>query len=108
MSLRSSQASTRSCRARIELMFQVARRIPPIVPDPLMVRAMDTVDPTAARPRVAIVVTGSELLTGTISDGNGPWLARQLTNLGLQVGRILVVGDRPGDLSWVLDDVAGY
>jgi nicotinamide-nucleotide amidase len=69
---------------------------------------MDTVDPTAARPRVAIVVTGSELLTGTISDGNGPWLARQLTDLGLQVGRILVVGDRPGDLAGVLDDVAGY
>jgi len=33
------------------------------------------------RPRAAIVVTGSELLTGTISDANGPWLARRLTDL---------------------------
>lgn len=67
---------------------------------------MDTVDPTAARPRAAIVVTGSELLTGTIADRNGPWLARQLTDRGFQVGRLVVVGDRPADLLDALDHAA--
>ncbi len=69
---------------------------------------MDTVDPTAGRrPRAAIVVTGSELLTGTIADANGPWLARALTGLGLQVDRIQVVGDRPADLLDALSAAAG-
>lgn len=67
---------------------------------------MDTVDSTVPRPRAAIVVTGSELLTGTIADANGPWLARRLTDLGLQVTRLLVVGDRPADLMDALDQVA--
>ena len=58
------------------------------------------------RPRAAIVVTGSELLTGTISDANGPWLARRLTDLGFEVGRLVVVGDRPADLVDALDQVA--
>lgn len=67
---------------------------------------MDTVDTAAARPRAAIVVTGSELLTGTIADRNGPWLARQLTDRGFQVGQLVVVGDRPADLLDALDHVA--
>jgi nicotinamide-nucleotide amidase len=67
---------------------------------------MDTVEPTSARPRAAIVVTGSELLTGTIADRNGPWLANQLTDLGFQVGQLFVVGDRPVDLADALAYVA--
>ena len=59
-----------------------------------------------SRPRAAIVVTGSELLTGTIADANGPWLARRLTDLGFQVGQLRVVGDRPDDLLAALADVA--
>lgn len=58
------------------------------------------------RPRAAIVVTGTELLTGTIADANGPWLARQLTDLGFQVGELVVVGDRPTDLMDALARVA--
>jgi nicotinamide-nucleotide amidase len=50
------------------------------------------------RPRAAVVVTGSELLTGVIADGNGPWVARELSNLGFEVVHVLVVGDRPEDL----------
>lgn len=53
------------------------------------------------------MVTGSELLTGTIPDANGPWLARALTGLGLQVERIQVVGDRPADLVDALTAAAG-
>ncbi|WP_246632660.1 competence/damage-inducible protein A [Pseudonocardia nigra] len=54
------------------------------------------------RPRAAVVVTGSELLTGAISDRNGPWLARELGGLGFEVAHVLVVGDRPADLAGAL------
>lgn len=57
---------------------------------------------SGARPRAAIVVTGSELLTGTISDRNGPWLAAELSRLGLEVAQLQIVGDRPDDLDAAL------
>ena len=49
-----------------------------------------------------IVVTGTEVLTGTISDANGPWLSEQLAELGIDVAHILIVGDRPDDLEAAL------
>src|SRR3954463_16718255 len=48
--------------------------------------------------RAGIVVTGTEVLTGRVSDRNGPWLAEQLRLLGVDVGHVVVVGDRPDDL----------
>jgi nicotinamide-nucleotide amidase len=48
--------------------------------------------------RAGVVVTGTEVLTGRVTDRNGPWLAEQLRGLGVDVGRIVVVGDRPDDL----------
>lgn len=54
------------------------------------------------RPRAAVVVTGSELLTGVISDRNGPWLAHELSELGFEVAHVQLVGDRPGDLGRAL------
>jgi nicotinamide-nucleotide amidase len=48
--------------------------------------------------RAGIVVTGTEVLTGRVSDRNGPWLAEQLRTLGVDVGQVIVVGDRPDDL----------
>jgi competence/damage-inducible protein CinA-like protein len=51
------------------------------------------------RPRAAVIVTGSELLTGAISDRNGPWLARELAALGFEVAHVQVVGDRADDLT---------
>ena len=44
------------------------------------------------------MVTGSELLTGAITDRNGPWLSRELGELGFEVAHLLLVGDRPDDL----------
>lgn len=61
----------------------------------------------AARPRAAVVVTGSELLTGAISDRNGPWVAQALGELGFEVSHVLVVGDRPADLADALQFVRG-
>ena len=50
------------------------------------------------RPRAAIVVTGSELVRGDRSDLNGPFLARELVSLGLEPGRITIVGDGRDEL----------
>jgi nicotinamide-nucleotide amidase len=58
------------------------------------------------RPRAAVVVTGSELLTGVISDRNGPFLATELGRRGFEVAHLLVVGDRPDDLTAALNFVA--
>ena len=51
------------------------------------------------RPRAVVVVTGSELVRGERRDENGPFLAAELVRLGLDVGRIVIVGDRPEELS---------
>jgi nicotinamide-nucleotide amidase len=48
--------------------------------------------------RAGIVVTGTEVLTGRVSDRNGPWLSDQLLELGVDVIAIAVVGDRPEDI----------
>ena len=48
--------------------------------------------------RAGIVVTGTEVLTGRVSDRNGPWLSERLLELGVDVVGIAVVGDRPGDI----------
>ena len=49
--------------------------------------------------RADIVVTGTEVLTGRVTDRNGPWLAEELRRCGVDVGRVVVVGDRPQDLA---------
>lgn len=52
--------------------------------------------------RAGIVVTGTEVLTGRISDANGPWLSERLAEFGVEVAHILVVADRPEDLEAAL------
>jgi nicotinamide-nucleotide amidase len=52
--------------------------------------------------RAGIVVTGTEVLTGRISDSNGPWVSERLAELGVEVAHILVVADRPDDLDAAL------
>lgn len=59
------------------------------------------------RPRAAVVVTGSELLAGTITDRNGPWVAERLGALGFAVSHVLVVGDEAADLREALEFVRG-
>ncbi len=54
------------------------------------------------RPRVAIVVTGSELVRGERTDLNGPFYAREALLLGLQPAQISIVGDDPGELETAL------
>jgi len=52
--------------------------------------------------RAGIVVTGTEVLTGRISDRNGPWISERLEEVGVDVAHIVTVGDRPDDLEAAL------
>lgn len=54
-------------------------------------------------PRAAVVITGTEVLGGWVSDANGPWLARRLGALGVEHVSTTVVGDRPEDLRAALE-----
>ena len=53
-------------------------------------------------PRVVVLVTGSELVRGDRRDANGPFLAAELSRLGLEPSRVTIVGDRAEDLSSAL------
>jgi nicotinamide-nucleotide amidase len=57
--------------------------------------------------RAGIVVTGTEVLTGRVTDRNGPWLAERLRELGVDVAHNIVVGDRPDDVRDALGWLAG-
>jgi len=52
--------------------------------------------------RAGIVVTGTEVITGRISDSNGPWVSERLAERGVEVAHIHVVADRPDDLEATL------
>jgi nicotinamide-nucleotide amidase len=48
--------------------------------------------------RAGIVVTGTEVLTGRVTDRNGPWVADRLLELGVELAHITICGDRAGDI----------
>jgi competence/damage-inducible protein CinA-like protein len=52
--------------------------------------------------RAGIVVTGTEVLSGRVSDRNGPWLSDRLNELGVDHAYTVVVGDRPEDMGRAL------
>jgi nicotinamide-nucleotide amidase len=52
--------------------------------------------------RAGILVTGTEVLSGYVTDRNGPWISEQLAGLGVEVEEITVVGDRQEDLEGAL------
>ena len=45
--------------------------------------------------RAGILVTGTEVLSGRVSDRNGPWLSERLRELGVDLIHHTIVGDRP-------------
>jgi nicotinamide-nucleotide amidase len=53
--------------------------------------------------RAAIVVTGTEVLSGRVQDRNGPWLSERLRELGIDLAHITIVGDRPADMRAALE-----
>jgi nicotinamide-nucleotide amidase len=54
------------------------------------------------RPRAVVVVTGSELVRGERTDRNGPFLAAEAMQHGLEPARITIVGDGPIELEAAL------
>jgi nicotinamide-nucleotide amidase len=52
--------------------------------------------------RAGILVTGTEVLSGYVTDRNGPWISERLADLGVEVAQMLVVGDRAEDLESAL------
>lgn len=57
--------------------------------------------------RAGIVITGTEVLTGRVTDRNGPWLADRLLELGIELAHIAICGDRPADIAAALRFLAG-
>ena len=60
-----------------------------------------------SRPTAAILLTGSELLRGVISDRNASYLADRLESIGFEMRRTLMVGDPLDDIEQGLRDLAG-
>jgi nicotinamide-nucleotide amidase len=58
--------------------------------------------PDRVSARAGIVVTGTEVLTGRVTDRNGPWLSEELRALGVDHAYTLVVGDRREDMEQAL------
>ncbi|QTJ68404.1 competence/damage-inducible protein A [Rhodococcus sp. ZPP] len=56
--------------------------------------------------RAGVVVTGTEVLAGRVTDKNGPWVAQRLLEMGVDVAHITVCGDRPDDLTAQLQFLA--
>lgn len=56
-------------------------------------------DPGRGPRSAAVVVVGDEILSGEVVDQNTPFLTRRLWELGIQVERILVLGDREDRLA---------
>ena len=48
--------------------------------------------------RAGILVTGTEVLTGRVTDRNGPWVADRLLELGVELAHITICGDRSADI----------
>lgn len=59
-----------------------------------------------SHPRAGILITGTEVLTGIISDRNGPWLSQRLREVGVDTEMIEIVGDRRDDLLAALRSMA--
>jgi competence/damage-inducible protein CinA-like protein len=48
--------------------------------------------------RAGVVITGTEVLSGIITDRNGPWLSERLREAGIDLESIMIVGDRREDM----------
>lgn len=60
------------------------------------------------RLRGAVVVTGSEVLAGRVTDKNGPYVSQQFGDLGVETVGIIQVGDRREDMLRALGQAAAW
>jgi nicotinamide-nucleotide amidase len=56
--------------------------------------------------RAGIVVTGTEVLNGRVTDRNGPWLSDRLRELGVDLAFTVIVADRARDITAALSFLA--
>ena len=45
------------------------------------------------KPKAAVVIIGAEVLSGKVSDQNGPYLIQQLRNRGIELTEIRIIDD---------------
>ncbi len=55
--------------------------------------------------RAGILITGTEVLSGSVRDRNGPWLSQRLREQGVDVAQICTVGDRARDIERALSEM---
>lgn len=65
------------------------------------------IDINMAETTAAIVVIGNEILTGKSQDQNAAFLTRELRQLGVELGRIVIIPDDPEDISRTVRECAG-
>jgi nicotinamide-nucleotide amidase len=56
--------------------------------------------------RAGVLITGTEVLSGIITDRNGPWLSERLREIGVDAAHIVIVGDRAQDIMAALEFMA--
>jgi molybdenum cofactor synthesis domain-containing protein len=54
-------------------------------------------------PTASLVVVGSEVLSAKVPDENGPWLARRLRELGVELRAVATVADRVDEIVEAVD-----
>jgi nicotinamide-nucleotide amidase len=69
---------------------------------------MERSDRPVRRLRGAVIVTGSEVLAGRVTDKNGPYLSQQFADLGVETAGIIQVGDRREDMLQALAQAASW
>lgn len=55
----------------------------------------------------AAVIIGNELLSGKFTDENGPWLARRLREIGVDLCRIAIIPDDLSTIASIVQDFSG-
>jgi nicotinamide-nucleotide amidase len=63
---------------------------------------------TPPRPTAALLVTGQELLLGLIADGNTRFLAHELDEIGIELRRVIIVGDGRDEIVAGLRELSGH
>ena len=61
--------------------------------------SMSTAHQESPAPNAALLIIGNEVLSGSITDANTPWLAKLLYSKGVDLVRVEVVPDEPDDIA---------
>ena len=65
----------------------------------LCIRASSSSASAAEAPKAALLVIGNEILSGSVTDANTPWLAKLLHSRGVDLVRVECIPDSPADIA---------